>query len=89
MLENMRKAKERKRLEHPPPDYPQTVPLYRKRITVEDFDYGYKRVVFDLYDSGRIDSYTVVCDGEVLSWRIGFARVWDFMLERFKRVSAH
>lgn len=87
-LENMRKAKERKALEYPPPDYPDTLPLYRRRITVEDFDFGYRKEVFHLYDSGRIDSYTVVCGGQVLSWRIGMARVWDFVLERFKRVSA-
>lgn len=87
-LENFRKAKERKRLERPPPEYPEPRPLYRKRITVENFDHGYEKMVLHLYDSGRIDSYTVECDGVVLSWRTGMARVWDFVLERFKRVSA-
>lgn len=84
----MRAAKERKRLEYPPPDYPEKRPLYRKRITVEDFDFGYRKEVFHLYESGRVDSYTVVSDGMVLSWRTGMARVWDFVLERFKRVNA-
>lgn len=87
-LANMREAKERKRAEYPYQERPPTLPLYRRRITVEDFDFGYQRVIFHLYDSGRVDSYTVVEDGAVLSWRIGFARIWGLMLERFKRVSA-
>jgi len=84
---NMRKAKEEIRQSHPPPDYPDKLPLYRRRITVEDFDFGYKKVVFDLYDSGRVDSYTVVEDGIVIAWRKGFARILNsLLLDRFKRV---
>jgi len=86
--ERMLAAKERIRLEHPEPDYPIKVPEYRRRIVVEDFDYGYRKVVLELYDSGRIDSYTVVENGQVIEWRKGFARVLNLLLDRFKRVSA-
>lgn len=87
-LARMREAKEKARLEYPPPDYPQIIPLYRRRITVEDFDFGYKKVVLHLYDSGRIDSYTVEMDEVVVAWRKGFARVLNILLDQFKRVHA-
>lgn len=87
-LQAMRAAKERNRLEHPPPDYPTEMPLYRRRITVEDFDFGYRKVQYHLYDSGRVDSYTVEENGEVIKWRIGFARILNLLLDKFKRVQA-
>ncbi len=87
-LERMREAKERMRVEFPYQERPPVTPMYRRRITVEDFDFGYRRVILHLYDSGRIDSYTVVEDGVVISWRTGFARVLNMLLDRFKRVAA-
>jgi len=39
-LQRMRDAKQRKRLESDPPDYPRELPDLRRMIIVIDFDFG-------------------------------------------------
>lgn len=35
-----RAAKERKRLDGPPPEYPPDLPMIRRRVIIEDYDHG-------------------------------------------------
>lgn len=81
-------ALERKRMDAPAPDYPLPLPDLRRRIVIEDFDYGETvRHEIELYKSNRIDSYFVVVDGKQLSGRIGWARVLEKIRKAFIRAS--
>ena len=71
----MRKAKERKRLASPSPDYPSELPGLRKIIVVIDLDFGKKVNVMRLYKTGRIDQYRVEANGKPWKERIGLSGV--------------
>lgn len=62
-LAAMRSAKERRRLESPPPDYPADLPDLRMRITVERLDFGHESHVIELHRTCRIDVYRATVDG--------------------------
>lgn len=76
--------------EGPAPDYPPDLPELRRRITIEDFDFGYVKEVIDLHKSERIDSYKMVVDGTVIKHgnteRIGWSRVLEKIRMAFPRV---
>lgn len=82
-----RAARERRRLEGPAPDYPPELPLLRRRIFVEDFDFG-PPVTHEilLYRSNRVDCYHAEVDGKPLAGRIGWARVVELVRKAFVRV---
>jgi len=84
----MRRAKEKKRLAGPEPDYPVDLPRLRRRIIVIDYDFG--RVVhwIDLYRTNRVDCYRAVADGRPWRDRIGWSRVLEGLRKSFLRVSA-
>lgn len=87
-MRRWRDAKERIRLEGPCPKYPYEPPDIRRRIIVEDYDYG--RVVrheFVLLKSNRIDCYRVAVDGKLLPGRIGWARVLELIRKAFLRAT--
>ncbi|HDZ62550.1 MAG TPA: hypothetical protein ENH40_05335 [Nitrospirae bacterium] len=88
----MRTAKERKRLEGPAPDYPAELPDLRRRVTIEDFDFGYVKEVVELHKTGRIDSYRMIVDGTIIkngnTERIGWARVLGKIRLAFPRVGS-
>lgn len=82
-----REAKERKRLEGPAPKYPYEPPEIRRRIIVEDYDFG--RVVrheLVLFRSDRIDCYRVAVDGKLLPGRKGWAKALELVRKAFVRV---
>ena len=68
-LAAMRAAKERKRMEREPEPAPVTLPDLRMRITVERFDFGAERHVFELHRTGRVDVYRITVDGQ--EWKRG------------------
>ena len=86
----MREAKLRKMTEGPAPDYPSDLPELRRRVTIEDFDFGYVKEVIELRKSNRVDSYIMTVDGTVIkrgnTERIGFARVLELIRKAFPRV---
>jgi hypothetical protein len=72
------------------PDYPPMLNFegkLRKRITVEDFDFGVTEIV-DLYGTDRIDLYRMEVSGKVIMRRIGWSRVIAEIRKAFPRVQS-
>lgn len=87
-MRRWRDAKERKRLAGPAPQYPYQPPEIRRRIIVEDYDYGRTvRHEFVLLKSNRIDCYRVAVDGQLLPYRIGWARILELVRKAFLRAT--
>ena len=81
----MRAAKERKRMEGAAPDYPVELPEVRRRIIVEDYDFGCTRHELLLLRSGRIDCYRVLVDGREVG-TMGWSRAVEMTRKAFVRV---
>lgn len=82
----MRDARLRQILEGPAPDYPPILPELRRRIILEDFDFGEIRHEINLYRSNRIDCYRMEIDGLEVSGRIGWARALGVARKGFLRL---
>ena len=83
----MRKAKERKRLESPAPDYPVELPELRKIIIVINFDFGKKVVnIMRLYKTGRIDQYRAEANGKPWKDKIGLSGILAGIRKSMPRV---
>ena len=87
-LSRARKTHLQNRRELPERDYPVELPVLRRRILVEDFDFGETvRHEILLYRSNRIDCYRVVVDGQEFEKRLGWAKVLEKIRKAFVRVS--
>lgn len=84
----MREAKARKRLSCPQPDYPPDLPDLRRRIVIEDFDFGHKVHVLELHRTNRVDCYRVVADGVEWKKRIGWSRILAGLRKAMPRVGS-
>lgn len=84
-----RAAKERIRLEGPPPDYPAPLPEIRRRIVIDDYDCGETmRHELVLHRSNRSDCYLVEVDGVMLPDRHGWAKILEMVRKAFPRIAA-
>lgn len=72
----------------PAPDYPVTLPDLRRRIVIEDFDFGHQVHVLELYRCDRVDCYRVVADGKEWKQRIGWSRILAGLRKSLPRVGA-
>lgn len=52
-------------MDRPAPDYPPILPDLRRRIVIEDWDFGHRVHVLELHRTSRIDCYRVVADGQL------------------------
>ena len=86
----MNKAKERKRLESDPPDYPKELPFHRKTIIIINHDFGTEMHFFHLFkaDSDRNDQYKVVCDGELWKNNICLSEIFRLTRKAMPRVKS-
>ena len=84
----MRAARLRQMAEGPTPDYPHNLPECRRRIVIEDFDFGPVRYEINLYKTSRIDCYRMEVDGAIIMARIGWAKVLEMIRKSFLRVQA-
>lgn len=75
MYANMRAAKERKRLEGPPPERPPILPELRRKIIITNYDFGETTHVFELRKTNRIDCFNVFVDGKLWKQKIGFSNI--------------
>jgi len=87
-LTNMRAAKAAKREAGPSPDYPVALPDLRRRIVIEDFDFGRRVHVLKLFRTNRVDCYRVVADGTEWKERIGWSRILAGLRKSMPRVGA-
>ena len=79
-------ARERKRLESPPPDYPAILPELRRKVIIIDYDFGEMRYEMDLYRTSRIDCYKAVVNGKVWKFRVGWSGVLAGIRKSLPRV---
>lgn len=87
-MRRWREVREQKRLDWPVPQYPYEPPEIRRRIIVEDYDYGRTvRHEFVLLRSDRIDCYRVAVDGQLLPGRMGWARILELIRKTFLRAT--
>jgi hypothetical protein len=87
-LAKMRAGKDRARMDRPAPDYPSALPDLRRRIVIEDFDFGHKVHVLELHRTNRIDCYLVVADGVEWKKRIGWSQILAGLRKSLPRVGA-
>lgn len=87
-LEAMRRGRERARIEGPAPDYPAILPDLRRRIVIEDWDFGHKVHVLELHRTNRVDCYRVVADGVEWKDRIGWSKILAGLRKSMPRVGA-
>lgn len=72
----------------PAPDYPAALPYLRRRIVIEDFDFGHRVHVLELFRTNRVDCYRVVADGTEWKERIGWSRILAGLRKSMPRVGA-
>ncbi len=84
----MRASRDRTRMSKPAPDYPPVLPDLRRRIVIENFDFGHEIHVMDFYKTNRIDLFRVVVDGKLWKARIGFSNALAGLRKSMPRVSA-
>ena len=85
-LAAMREAKAHKRLSGPAQDYTHELPDLRRRIVIEDFDFGHQVHVLELYRTNRVDCYRVIADGKEWKDRIGWSRILAGLRKSMPRV---
>lgn len=82
----MRVGRERARLAAPAPDYLVQLPELRRRIVIEDFDFGHKVHVLELHRTNRVDCYRVVADGTEWKRRVGWSNILAGLRKSMPRV---
>lgn len=87
--ENMRRAKERKRLEGEAPIYPAVLPQKRREIIIRDFDFGKReRKIVMLKYRDRNDQYIVEVDGKRWDKPAGWTFIVDQIRKAYPRIRA-
>lgn len=84
----MRAGRERVRLAAPAPDYPAQLPELRRRMVIENFDFGHEIHVLEFFRTDRIDCFRVVVDGVEWKRRIGFSKALAGLRKSMPRVGA-
>lgn len=85
-LRKAREAKERKRLQAEPQEYPSEIPGLRRMVIVIDYDFGEVIHIIELYKTNRIDCYRAVADGRPWKDCIDWSKVLEGLRKIFIRV---
>ena len=88
-LEAMRRGRERARMAQPLEERAPELPDLRRRIVVEDFDFGHQVHVLELHRTNRVDCYRVVADGIEWKKRIGWSAILAGLRKSMPRVVAN
>lgn len=84
----MQAGRDRARMDRPAPDYPPILPDLRRRIVIEDWDFGHRVHVIELHRTSRIDCYRVVADGQPWKRRVGWSQILAGLRKALPRLSA-
>lgn len=87
-LAAMRRGRESARLASNETEYPVELPSLRRRIVIEDFDFGHSVHVLELHKTNRIDCYRVVADGVERKERVGWSKILAGLRKSMPRVGA-
>lgn len=85
-LETMRLGRERARMARPVEERPPELPDLRRRIVIEDWDFGHRVHVLELHRTNRRDCYRVVADGKPWKDRIGWSAILAGLRKSMPRV---
>lgn len=75
-------------MSRPAPDYPATLPDLRRRIVIEDFDFGHRVHVLELHRTNRVDCYRVIADGREWKRRMGWSKILAGLRKSLPRLSS-
>lgn len=84
----MRAGRDRARLAAPAQDYQPMLPDLRRRIVIEDFDFGHSVHVLELHRTNRVDCYRVIADGVEWKRRVGWSKILAGLRKSMPRVGA-
>ena len=87
-LAAMRRGKALARMERTAPEYPPILPDLRRRIVIEDFDFGHRVHVLELFRTNRIDCYRVIADGREWRRRMGWSKILAGLRKSLPRLSS-
>lgn len=87
-LAAMRRGSDAARADTDQLEPPSALPNLRRRIIIEDFDFGHQVHVLELHRTNRVDCYRVVCDGVEWKRRIGWSKVLAGLRKSMPRVAA-
>lgn len=87
-LARMKAGKDAARMARPAPHYPQQLPDLRRRIVVEDWDFGHSVHVLELHRTNRVDCYRVIADGVEWKERIGWSKILAGLRKSMPRVGS-
>ena len=86
--DKINRIRERKRMDGPAPIYPKELNGLRRRITIEDFDFGYKKHILECFGTNRVDCYRVVSNNKLWKERIGWSRILEGIRKGLPRVGS-
>lgn len=87
-LAHMRAGRDAARMADPVPVRASDLPDLRRRLIVEDFDFGRQVHVLEFYRTHRVDCYRVVVDGREWQRCIGWSRALAGLRKSLPRVGA-
>ena len=87
-LAAMRQGADAARMAAPAPDYPAVLPDLRRRVIIEDWDFGHRVHVMELHKTDRIDCYRVTVDGKPWKARAGWSQILAGLRKSMPRVGA-
>lgn len=87
-LAAMQRGKAAARMARPAPEYLPDLPDLRRRIVIEDWDFGHKIHVLELHRTNRRDCYRVTVDGAPWKDRIGWSAILAGLRKSMPRVGA-
>lgn len=87
-LEAMRRGKVAARMERPAEERAPELPALRRRIVIEDWDFGHRVHVLELHRTNRIDTYRVTVDGKPWKDHIGWSAILAGLRKSMPRVGA-
>lgn len=87
-LARMKAGKDAARMARPAPERAPELPELRRRIIIEDWDFGHRVHVMELHRTARRDCYRVHVDGKPWKERIGWSKILEGLRKSLPRVGA-
>lgn len=87
-LARMQAGKDAARMARPAPERAPELPDLRRRIVIEDWDFGHRAHVMELFRTNRVDCYRVTVDGKPWKARIGWSKILEGLRKSLPRLGA-
>ena len=87
-LARMQAGKAAARMAMTEPERAPELPELRRRIVIEDWDFGHRVHVMELHKTSRRDCYRVTVDGKPWKARIGWSKILEGLRKSLPRVGS-